>query len=54
MLISVFGVLVSVLLLIVGVREYQSGASVLWPGVGGLVFLSAVYALVRDVRRPQK
>ncbi|MFD3373672.1 MULTISPECIES: hypothetical protein [unclassified Streptomyces] len=54
MLISVFGVLVSVLLLIVGVREYQSGASALWPGVGGLIFLSAVYALVRDVRSLQK
>jgi len=54
MVISGFGVLASALLLVVGVREYQSGASALWPAVGGLVFISAVYALVRDVRRLQK
>ncbi|MEV7728725.1 hypothetical protein AB0P15_28875 [Streptomyces sp. NPDC087917] len=50
-LISVFGVLVSGMLLVLGVREYRSGASVLWL-VGGIVlFLSALYTLVRDVRQ---
>ncbi|MGW0614779.1 hypothetical protein [Streptomyces sp. NPDC002788] len=50
-LISVFGVLVSTLLLVGAVREYRSGLSGLWIGAGAVFFLCAVYALVRDVRR---
>ncbi|KND32552.1 hypothetical protein [Streptomyces acidiscabies] len=50
-LISAFGVLVSVMLLVVAAREYRSGASVLWLVVGAATFLSALYALVRDIRR---
>jgi hypothetical protein len=50
-LISAFGVLVSVMLLVGAVREYRSGASVLWLVAGTVIFLSASYALVRDVRR---
>ncbi|MEV7111551.1 hypothetical protein [Streptomyces anulatus] len=50
-LISVFGVCVSVLLLVLAVREYRSGASVLWLVFGAVVFLSALYALVVDARR---
>jgi multidrug transporter EmrE-like cation transporter len=50
-LISAFGVLASMLLLALAVREYRSGASALWIGTGAVIFLSASYALVRDVRR---
>ncbi|OII69900.1 hypothetical protein BJP39_15760 [Streptomyces sp. CC77] len=49
--ISAFGVLAAGLLLVVSVGEYRAGASVLWPVGGATVLLSAVYALVRDVRR---
>ncbi|MFE6699009.1 hypothetical protein [Streptomyces sp. NPDC057718] len=50
-LISVFGVITSVMLLALAVREYRSGASVLWLVVGVAIFLGAAYALVRDARR---
>ncbi|AWL86906.1 hypothetical protein [Streptomyces globisporus] len=50
-LISVFGVFASVLLLALAVREYRSGATVLWLVFGATAFLGAVYALVVDVRR---
>ncbi|MFE0778080.1 hypothetical protein [Streptomyces sp. NPDC058861] len=50
-LISAFGVLVSVMLLVGAVREYRSGASVLWLVAGAVIFLSALYTLVRDARR---
>jgi hypothetical protein len=50
-LISTFGVLASVMLLVFAVREYRSGASVLWLVAGAVIFLSASYTLVRDVRR---
>ncbi|MCQ1581881.1 MULTISPECIES: hypothetical protein [Streptomyces] len=50
-LISVFGVFAGVLLLVVAVLEYRSGASVLWLVCGAAAFLGAVYALVVDVRR---
>ncbi|WP_038527093.1 hypothetical protein ACFIN9_04430 [Streptomyces noursei] len=50
-LISAFGVLTSTLLLAFAVREYRSGASALWIGGGAVLFLGALYALVRDVRR---
>ncbi|MGI5451063.1 hypothetical protein ACQEVM_35870 [Streptomyces sp. CA-243310] len=50
-LISAFGVLVSTLLLFGAAREYRSGASALWIAGGAVLFLSAVYTLVRDVRR---
>ncbi|MEI7029961.1 hypothetical protein [Streptomyces pratensis] len=50
-LISTFGVLVGVMLLVLAVREYRSGASVFWLVFGAMVFLSASYALVRDMRR---
>ncbi|GAB3967150.1 hypothetical protein [Streptomyces sparsus] len=50
-LISAFGVLVGMALLVVAVSEYRSGASGLWVGAGAAVFLSALYVLVRDVRR---
>ncbi|MET9724463.1 hypothetical protein [Streptomyces zaomyceticus] len=50
-LISAFGVLASVMLLVLAVREYRSGASVLWLVAGVVIFLSASYTLVRDVRR---
>ncbi|MER5717513.1 hypothetical protein [Streptomyces sp. NPDC002132] len=46
-----FGVLASGMLLVLGVREYRSGASVFWLVVGVAIFLSASYTLVRDVRR---
>ncbi|WP_226962577.1 MULTISPECIES: hypothetical protein [unclassified Streptomyces] len=49
--ISAFGVLAAGLLLVVSAGEYRAGASVLWPVGGASVFLGAVYALVRDVRR---
>ncbi|MEU3269164.1 hypothetical protein [Streptomyces bacillaris] len=50
-LISTFGILASMVLLVLAVREYRSGASVLWLVAGAVIFLSASYALVRDVRR---
>ncbi|MDG9711420.1 hypothetical protein [Streptomyces sp. DH10] len=50
-LISAFGVFASTLLLTFAVREYRSGASALWIGAGAVIFISAAYALVRDVRR---
>ncbi|MEU0987819.1 hypothetical protein [Streptomyces sp. NPDC005953] len=50
-LISVFGVLASAMLLVLAVREYRSEASVLWLVAGVVIFLSAVYTLVRDMRR---
>ncbi|TLQ47819.1 hypothetical protein [Streptomyces marianii] len=48
---SAFGVLASLMLLVPAVREYRSGASVLWLVAGSVIFLSASYTLVRDVRR---
>jgi len=53
-LISVFGVLVGAMFLIIGVREYQAGASALWAAGGALIFLTAVYALMRDLRTARK
>jgi hypothetical protein len=50
-LISAFGVLASTVLLAGAVREYRSGASALWIAAGAAILLSALYALVRDVRR---
>ncbi|MFF8639034.1 hypothetical protein ACF052_33145 [Streptomyces pilosus] len=50
-LISVFGVLVSVMLLVLAVREYRSGASVLWLVAGVVILFSASCTLVRDTRR---
>ncbi|WP_221353043.1 hypothetical protein [Streptomyces beigongshangae] len=50
-LISAFGVLAGTVLLAGAVREYRSGASVLWTAAGAVIFLSTLYALVRDVRR---
>ncbi|MFI0926911.1 hypothetical protein [Streptomyces sp. NPDC021012] len=50
-LISAFGVLASVMLLVFAVREYRSGASVLWLVAGIVIFLGASYTLARDVRR---
>ncbi|PJE96070.1 hypothetical protein CUT44_19965 [Streptomyces carminius] len=51
-LISTFGVLVGAVFLVIGIGEYQAGASVLWAVGGVLIFLIAVYALVRDLRPP--
>ncbi|MGP4047992.1 hypothetical protein [Streptomyces sp. 2A115] len=53
-LISAFGVLAGTMLLLLGVREYRAGASILWVGWGVLIFASAVVALVRDVRRSRE
>ncbi|MFJ8406068.1 hypothetical protein ACIQ9K_37200 [Streptomyces microflavus] len=50
-LISVFGVFVSVTLFVVAVGQYRSGASVLWPVFGAVLFLCALYTLVRDARQ---
>ncbi|KPC78044.1 MULTISPECIES: hypothetical protein [Streptomyces] len=50
-LISAFGVLAGLMLLVLAVREYGSGASALWFGAASVIFLSASYTLVRDVRR---
>ncbi|MGW6204839.1 hypothetical protein ACWF9B_14535 [Streptomyces sp. NPDC055089] len=50
-LISVFGVLAGVMLVVAGFREYRSGASVLWLVAGAVIFLSASFTLVRDLRR---
>ncbi|MFI2433126.1 hypothetical protein [Streptomyces sp. NPDC018693] len=51
--ISVAGVLTSVMLLVGAFREYQAGASALWVGLGAVILLAAVIALVRDLRRPR-
>jgi hypothetical protein len=48
-LISAFGVLAGTMLLLLAVREYRAGASVLWVGLGALILTSAVATLVRDV-----
>ncbi|MER6393645.1 hypothetical protein ACFXEL_20595 [Streptomyces sp. NPDC059382] len=50
-LISAFGVLASTFLLFAALREYHSGASAFWIAGGAVLFLSAVYAFARDVRR---
>ncbi|MCT2543374.1 MULTISPECIES: hypothetical protein [Streptomyces] len=50
-LISAFGVLASVMLLVLAVREFRSGASFLWLVAGSVIFRSATYTLVRDARR---
>ncbi|MGP4009859.1 hypothetical protein [Streptomyces sp. 4N124] len=50
-LISAFGVLASMVLLVGAVHEYRSGASALWIAAGAVIFLSALYSLLRDVRR---
>ncbi|MGW6833772.1 hypothetical protein ACWGCI_10220 [Streptomyces sp. NPDC054949] len=50
-LISAFGVLASTFMLFAALREYRSGASAFWIAGGIVLFLSAVYTLVRDVRR---
>ncbi|MFE2942678.1 hypothetical protein ACFXKG_27030 [Streptomyces sp. NPDC059255] len=50
-LISAFGVLASVMLLVLAVREYRSGASFLWLVAGSVIFLGATYTLMRDARR---
>ncbi|MFI8164150.1 hypothetical protein ACIQ9K_35970 [Streptomyces microflavus] len=50
-LISVFGVFASLTIFVVAVGEYRSGASALWPVFGAVLFLCALYALVRDARR---
>ncbi|MFF2902000.1 hypothetical protein [Streptomyces sp. NPDC057966] len=50
-LIQAFGVLASVMLLVLAVREYRSGASFLWLVAGSVIFLSATHTLVRDARR---
>ncbi|PAZ14324.1 hypothetical protein CLM62_19920 [Streptomyces sp. SA15] len=50
-LISAFGVLAGMMLLVGAVREHRSGASALWIAAGAVIFLSALYALARDVRR---
>ncbi|MFD3546297.1 hypothetical protein ACFWUW_11905 [Streptomyces sp. NPDC058655] len=50
-LISAFGVLASVIVVIAGVREYRSGASIFWLAGAVVIFLSALYTLVRDAQR---
>ncbi|MFB7212355.1 hypothetical protein [Streptomyces sp. NPDC056255] len=50
-LISAFGVLAGMVLLVLAVREYRSGASFLWLVAGAVIFLGTSYTLVRDVRR---
>ncbi|MFJ2824714.1 hypothetical protein ACIO7M_26870 [Streptomyces toxytricini] len=50
-LLSAFGVLAGVVLLVVAVGDYRSGASGFWLVNGAVVLLSASYMLVRDVRR---
>lgn len=50
-LFSSSGVLAGAMLLVGAVREYRSGASALWIAAGALIFLCALYTLVRDVRR---
>ncbi|MFD6529017.1 hypothetical protein [Streptomyces sp. NPDC060184] len=51
MLVSVFGVLGSVLLLHVSVDDYRSGASSLWIWSSAVILLGSLYALVKDVRQ---
>ncbi|UYQ65550.1 hypothetical protein [Streptomyces peucetius] len=50
-LISFFGVLACMVLLVGAVRQYGSGASALWIVAGALLVLSALYVFVRDVLR---
>ncbi|MER5864285.1 hypothetical protein [Kitasatospora sp. NPDC002040] len=50
-LISIFGVAAGVVLVVLAVQQYRSGASVLWLAAGALIFLCALFALVRDVKR---
>ncbi|MEU7062831.1 hypothetical protein ACIGQE_28340 [Streptomyces sp. NPDC053429] len=50
-LISAGGLLVSMLLLGVAVREYRSGASALWLAAGAALVLLSLHTLVRDLRR---
>ncbi|MBA2951919.1 hypothetical protein [Streptomyces himalayensis] len=50
-LFSIFGVLASMMLPVGAVREYRCGPSALWIAAGAVIFLSALYALARDVRR---
>ncbi|MER7623595.1 hypothetical protein [Streptomyces sp. NPDC126503] len=50
-LISALSVLPAVMLLVVAVREYRSGASVLWVAAGAVILAATLHALVRDVRR---
>ncbi|MFG2440780.1 hypothetical protein [Streptomyces sp. NPDC048508] len=50
-LISGIGVLASVMLLILAVREYRSGASILWLVAGAVILISASYTLVSDARQ---
>lgn len=52
-LISAFGVFVAAMLLIGAVVDYRAGASALWVAFGVLILVSAVYTLVRDIRRPR-
>ncbi|MGN9790058.1 hypothetical protein ACTMTU_02990 [Streptomyces sp. OZ13] len=52
-LISAFGVFAASMLLVAAVVEYRAGASALWVGLGVIVLVSAVYTLVRDIRRPR-
>ncbi|MFD3450669.1 hypothetical protein ACFWVC_00605 [Streptomyces sp. NPDC058691] len=47
---STFGVVVSLGLLAIGIRDCRSGASVLWPAGAAAIFLAATFTLVRDVR----
>ncbi|MFE2053378.1 hypothetical protein ACFXAS_33515 [Streptomyces sp. NPDC059459] len=50
-LISILEVVASMLLLALAVREYHSGATILWIGAAALLFGGASYTLMRDVRR---
>jgi hypothetical protein len=47
---SALGVPVGTMMLVLGIREFRAGASVMWAILGVLIFLSSVYVLVRDVR----
>ncbi|PLW64839.1 hypothetical protein C0036_27355 [Streptomyces sp. DJ] len=49
-LISAFGALTGAAFLALAVLEYRDGASVLWVGLGSMIFLSTAFTLVRDVR----
>ena len=48
---STIGLLVGLMLLIVSVQQYRSGASALWAAAGAAIFLITSYTFVRDVRR---
>jgi formate hydrogenlyase subunit 3/multisubunit Na+/H+ antiporter MnhD subunit len=50
-LISAFGVLASVMVLVLSIGQYRSGASTLWLVAGVVIVLAALYALVQDIRR---